>query len=121
MRSQLGHDPGAAEGFLSVDTRPGTIGARSAQDFQIRHRLAPSVMRPDTEATSHIDPGHSPQGTPTAMLLTRLFAALLAFAVMASATTARSADATPNDTARYLAGLPVPESSPLYPLTKERE
>ncbi len=55
------------------------------------------------------------------MLLTRLFAALLAFAVMASATTARSADATPNDTARYLAGLPVPESSPLYPLTKERE
>lgn len=55
------------------------------------------------------------------MLLTRLFAALLAFAVMASSTTARSADATPNDTARFLAGMPVAESSPLFPLTKSRE
>ncbi len=55
------------------------------------------------------------------MLISRLFAALLAFAVMASATVARSADATPNDTARFLAGMSVPESSPLFPLTKERE
>lgn len=55
------------------------------------------------------------------MLISRFFAALLAFAVMASATVARSADATPNDTALFLAGMPVPENSPLFPLTKERE
>lgn len=55
------------------------------------------------------------------MLISRFFAALLAFAVMASATVARSADATPNDTARFLAGLPVSEASPLAPLTKERD
>lgn len=56
------------------------------------------------------------------MLLTRLFAALLSFAVLATATTARSADgATANDTARYLAGMPVSPDSPLAPLTKDRE
>ena len=55
------------------------------------------------------------------MLISRFFAALLAFAVMDSATVARSADATPNDTARFLAGMPVAESSPLFPLTKERD
>ncbi|MDX2205881.1 MAG: hypothetical protein NW223_24235 [Hyphomicrobiaceae bacterium] len=55
------------------------------------------------------------------MLFNRVFALVLAVAVMASATVARSADATPNDTARFLAGLPVSPDSPLAPLTKERE
>lgn len=55
-------------------------------------------------------------------MLTRLFAALLSVAVLATATTARSADgATANDTARYLAGMPVSPDSPLAPLTKERD
>lgn len=56
-----------------------------------------------------------------AMLFSRVFALLLGFAIMVSATAARSADATPDDTARFLAGLPVSPDSPLAPLTKERD
>ncbi len=50
----------------------------------------------------------------------RVAALLLLSVALLSVAPARAADITPNDTARFLAGLPPEPGSPLEPLTKEK-